>query len=69
VDDVDALVGEHRLERLVRLGEIVGQRLLGGAVGARADDAGHLDAQAPQRLDVDDANEACPRDRGSDVPE
>ena len=36
---------------------------------ARADDAGDLDAEPPQRLDVDDADESRPRDRRADVPE
>jgi hypothetical protein len=69
VDDVDALVGEHRLEGLVRLGQVVGARLGGGALRAGADDAGHLDPEPPQRLDVDEADETGADDRCSDVPE
>jgi hypothetical protein len=69
VHDVDPVVGEHRVERLVRFGEVVGDGLLGRAGRAGADDAGDLDAETPQRLDMDDADEAGPRDRGFDVPE
>jgi hypothetical protein len=69
VDDVDAVVVQNRLERVVRLGEVVGVRLGGGAFAARADDAGDFDAEATERLDVDDADEAGAGDRRSDVPE
>src|SRR5262245_43413042 len=55
VDDVDAVVLEQRLVALVRLRQA---RLLARALGRRPDDARHVDTEAPQGLDVDDADEA-----------
>ena len=57
MDDVDAIVGEHRLEAVVRLGQRHGP-LLAAPAPARADDTGDLDAEAAQCVDVDDADEA-----------
>ena len=69
VDDVDARVVEHRLEALVgrRQADLLGARR--GALVARTDDAVHLDAQPPQRLDVDGADEAGADDGGADLAE
>jgi hypothetical protein len=55
VDDVDASVGEHVVEARIRLGQA---RLLPRALRRRAHDAGDLDADTAQRLDVHDADEA-----------
>ncbi len=52
---------EREMHRRARLG--------GGALRAGADDAGHLDPEPPQRLDVDEADETGADDRCSDVPE
>ena len=54
VDDVDRVVGEQRLERVVHGRD----RLRGRALGRGADDAGDVDAEQPQRVHVDDADEA-----------
>ena len=69
VDDVDPLVGQHRLEARVGVRQVLGARLLGRALGGRADDPGDLDAEAPQRFDVHDADEAGPRDGRANVPQ
>ena len=69
VDDVDALVGEHRLKARVGVGQVLGARLRGRALRGRAHDPGDFDAEPPQRLDMHDADEARPRDRCANVPE
>ena len=46
---------EHRLEALVRLRQ---PGLLARSIRRRADDARDIDAEAAQRLDVDDADES-----------
>jgi hypothetical protein len=58
VNDVDALVGEHRLHRLIRRGQAGGAGSLGPASGARADDAMDLDAQPSQCVHVHRSDEA-----------
>ena len=62
VDDADAVVVQHRLEALVRLRQAGFWR----ARGRRADDARHVDTEASERLDVDDADEPGPDDGRSD---
>ncbi len=63
VDDVDALVGEHRLEALVGLGQHGGLGLGPRALGRGADHPVHLHAEPAQRLDVHDADEPGADDR------
>src|SRR5262249_60630003 len=55
---------EHRLEAVVGLGQA---GLCARALGRRADDAGHLDPEAAQRLDMHDADEPGPHNTGSHV--
>ena len=69
MDDLDAFVGQHRLEALVRLRQ---PGLLARALGRGADDARHVDPDSLQGLDVDDADEpraddGCP-DPGHPAP-
>jgi hypothetical protein len=68
VHDVDTLVLQQRLERRIRIGQVLGLGLRRRALGARAHDPGHFDAEAPERLDMDDADEAGTDDRRSDGP-
>jgi hypothetical protein len=68
VDNVDPRVVEQRLEGRVRVGQVLGLGLRRRPLGTRADDAGDFDAQPPERLDMDDADEARTDDRRSDVP-
>ena len=65
MDDAHAVVVEHRLEALVRLGQA---GLLARPRGRGADDTGHVDAEPSERLDVDDADEPGPDDGRSDHP-
>ena len=63
VHDPHAVVVQHRLEALVRLGK---PGLLPRALGRGADDPDHVDADAAQSLDMDDADESGPDDGGPD---
>ena len=63
MDDVDPVVLEHRVVALVDGREA----LRAGPLGARPDHARHLHAEAPERVHVDDADEACPDDRGLEL--
>ncbi len=65
MDDVDALVGEHRVERLVRLRQA---GLAARALRRGADDADDVDADPAQRLDVHDADEPRADHRRSHAP-
>ena len=65
VDDVDAVVLEHRLEAVVRGRE----PLRRGALGGRADDSVHLDSEPAERVDVDDPDESGTHDRDAELVE
>jgi hypothetical protein len=65
VHDVHARVLEHRLEAVVGLGQPGGARLLPRALRCRAHHAEHLDAEAAQRVDVDDSDETGAHHRGT----
>ena len=58
MDDADGLVVEQRLEGRIGLGDAEGGGPLGAALGAAAEDPAHVDADAPQRLDMDGPDEA-----------
>ena len=58
MDDVDSVVVEHCLVRLVRRSD----SLCGGALARGADDPRHLDAKPAKRINVDDADEASADD-------
>ena len=62
VDDVDRVVVEQLLERGVHRRELLRRR----ALGRRADDAGDLDAEEPERVDVHDADESRADDAGAE---
>jgi hypothetical protein len=62
VDDVDALVCEHRLEGLVRVRQRDAAAQRPRPLRRGADDAEDLDAEPAERVDVDDADEARPDD-------
>ena len=62
MDDVDRVVGEQLLERVVHRREPLRRR----ALGRRADDAGDLDAEQPERMDVHHADEPRADDSGAE---
>ena len=64
VDDVHARVREHRLEAVVGLGE---PGLGPCALRRRSHHADDLDAEAPQRVDVHDSDEAGAHHRGTQI--
>ena len=63
VDDVDRLVPEQRFVAVVDRRD----RLRGRSLRRRADDAGDRDAEPPQSVDVDDADEAGAHDTGPEI--
>jgi hypothetical protein len=66
VDDLDTGIVEHRLEAFIRRGQPELAGPCARAIVTRTDDAVNLDAKAPERFDVDDADESSANDGGSD---
>ena len=64
VDDVDRVVREQRLVAVVDRREPPSRA---ARSGRRADDAGDGHAEPPQRVDVDDADEAGADDAGPEI--
>src|SRR6266550_9225479 len=69
MDHVDAPIGQHRLEALVRGRQIERGGTFGGPRMAGSNHPANLHAQAAQRLDVHYADEAGPDDGRANVTE
>ena len=69
VDDVHGRVGEEVVERRVGARHAEGVGPGGAALGRAAEDAADVDADAPQRLDMDRADESRADDGRADVGE
>jgi hypothetical protein len=67
MNDVDPLVGKHRLHRLVRGGQAGGAGTLIAPGAARADDAMDLDAKPAQGVHMDGADETSADHGGANL--